>query len=148
MCRFSARATAVAVSQNSGGNSSQSTSLSSTSSIAQHSSVDSYLYAGATAVAVYQSRGGNSSQSTILSSTSSIASANDDYYAASNAISQGLTQLQLSMGSAAPSSLSLYLEPAFFPRAGTTCTFRATLSCSAPLPRLTDTVDYVLAHAA
>ncbi|DBA85812.1 TPA: hypothetical protein ACH3X1_005364 [Trebouxia sp. C0004] len=73
---------------------------------------------GATAAAVYQSSGANSSQSTSFASTSSAASANDDYFAASSAISQGLAELQLIMGTAAPSSLSLYLEPAFFPRAG------------------------------
>ncbi len=73
---------------------------------------------GATAVAVYQSSGANSSQSTSFASTSNEASANDDYFAASSAISQGLAELQLTIGTAAPSSLSLYLEPAFFPRAG------------------------------
>ncbi len=73
---------------------------------------------GATAVAVYQSSGASSSQSTSFASTSSAASANDDYFAASSAISQGLAELQLILGTAAPSSLSLYLEPAFFPRAG------------------------------
>ena len=73
---------------------------------------------GATAVAVYQSSGANSSQSTSFASTSNEASANDDYFAASSAISQGLAELQLILGTAAPSSLSLYLEPAFFPRAG------------------------------
>ena len=61
---------------------------------------------------------GPTSTSTSLANTSSIAAANDDYFAASAAISQALSQLQLSLGTAAPSSLSLYLEPAFFPRAG------------------------------
>ncbi|DBA88861.1 TPA: hypothetical protein ACH3X2_000106 [Trebouxia sp. C0005] len=73
---------------------------------------------GSTAVAMYQSNGANSSQSISFASTSSEASANDDDFAASSAISQGLAELQLIMGTAAPSSLSLYLEPAFFPRAG------------------------------
>lgn len=72
---------------------------------------------GDTALALYQSTGANSSHSS-FANTSSIAAADDDYFAASSAISQGLSQLQLSMGTAAPSSLSLYLEPAFFPRAG------------------------------
>lgn len=67
---------------------------------------------------MYQSNGANSSQSISFASTSSEASANDDDFAASSAISQGLAELQLIMGTAAPSSLSLYLEPAFFPRAG------------------------------
>lgn len=61
---------------------------------------------------------GANSNSTSLTNTSSIAAADDDYFAASTAISQALSQLQLGLGTAAPSSLSLYLEPAFFPRAG------------------------------
>lgn len=68
-------------------------------------------------LALRQGSGANSG-STAFSNTSSIAAANDDYFAASTAISQGLSQLQLSLGTAAPSALSLYLEPAFFPRAG------------------------------
>ena len=76
------------------------------------------LCSGATAAAIYQSSGANSSQSTSFASTSSAVAANDDYFAASSAITQGLAELQLIMGTAAPSSLSLYLEPAFFPRAG------------------------------
>ncbi len=100
--------------------------LTHTHTYAHHSSVHGpfnnqlgVLYcSGATGVAVYQSSGANSSQSTSFASTSSEASANDDYFAASSAISQGLAELQLIMGTAAPSSLSLYLEPAFFPRAG------------------------------
>lgn len=62
---------------------------------------------------------GASTSPTSLADTSSIAAANDDYFAASSGISQALSQLQLSLGTAAPSSLSLYLEPAFFPKAGT-----------------------------
>ena len=73
--------------------------------------------AGDAALTLRQSSGSNSG-STAFANTSSIAAANDDYFAASTAISQGLSQLQLSLGTAAPSSLSLYLEPAFFPRAG------------------------------
>ncbi|KAL3149658.1 hypothetical protein ABBQ38_013490 [Trebouxia sp. C0009 RCD-2024] len=72
---------------------------------------------GDTALALRQSMGANTSP-TSLANTSSIAAANDDYFAASTAISQALSQLQLSLGTAAPSSLSLYLEPAFFPEAG------------------------------
>lgn len=76
-----------------------------------------WCLAGDTALALRQSSGANSS-STAFANTSSIAAANDDYFAASTAISQGLSQLQVSLGTAAPSSLSLYLEPAFFPQAG------------------------------
>ena len=70
--------------------------------------------AGDTALALRQ-RMGPTSTPISLANTSSIAAANDDYFAASAAISQALSQLQLSLGTAAPSSLSLYLEPAFFP---------------------------------
>ena len=73
--------------------------------------------AGNTALALYHRSGLNSSQTNFVN-TSSIAAADDDYFAASSAMSQGLSQLQLSMGTAAPSSVSLLLEPAFFPEAG------------------------------
>lgn len=71
------------------------------------------IASGAIATAAYAAGELNNTAATSSSSSSSTAASNT-----SSTLAAALTELQLRMGTAAPSSLSLLLEPAFFPEAG------------------------------